>query len=256
MAVLQPGEQLITTAFDQSVDNFIQQLIQEAEGDKNFLIKRLDAEHDLALGTDDQARARFLETVANKLEERIGRIPFDFEKFTNRELEDFARGKQRSDISTDRALARLAEDEKVALGTLERETEAVRQFEGEELGARGILEGTREEATGLAGEEVRKTEGAIGRAGAALTGEVGRTREDIVTVQKTTAEDLLRAKERGLEDITTASRRGAIDEAQRFRLGKEGASRALEAEKRRLERERKERKFLSPTVGLISQQQF
>lgn len=218
---------------------YIDQLIGEAQGDLNLMLKKLDAEHKLALGSDDGARADFLERVADKLEERIGRIPYDYERYTSRELESYAResGRVVSDKTT--ALKRLDEDEKVLRENARLEADQERELQGAELNERGILSSTRENATGLAGKNVRTLEGAINRKEQEITRAVGRDRFDISQGANRSLEDLLTGHTQTLEDIKTDARRGAIDQEQATSFGKESAQREFENRKTALERERK-----------------
>ncbi len=101
---------------DKSVDDYINQLISQSQGDRDFIIKQLEANYDLALGTDDNARADFLEKVADKLEERIGTIAFDFERGVERTTED-----------KNEALRRLDEDDRILKENLERQSIEARQ---------------------------------------------------------------------------------------------------------------------------------
>ncbi|RLI55058.1 MAG: hypothetical protein DRP09_10890, partial [Candidatus Thorarchaeota archaeon] len=46
-----------------------------AQGNHDFIVKFLKRQHDLALGANDQQKAKFIESVSNNVEERVGRIP-------------------------------------------------------------------------------------------------------------------------------------------------------------------------------------
>lgn len=218
---------------------YIDQLIGEAQGDLNLVLKQLDAEHKLALGTDDTARANFLEKVADKLEQRIGRIPYDYERYSTRELEDYARGSERITSDKTTALQRLDEDERVLRDEARLEADEARQLQDEALNQRGILSAPRTQATGIAGKEVSDLEGAIKRRSQEITRAVGRDRFDITQDATRSLEDLRLGRDRTLEDITTTARRGAIDQQQATEFGKERAQREFEARKTALERERK-----------------
>lgn len=242
------GQQL--EQLDSRVDEFIDDLIGQAGGDRDFIIRQLDSQHQLALGTDDSARAEFLEKVSSKLEARIGRIPFDYERFNKRELEDFARGTKRLTQNKDIALRRLAEDEQVAKRELTQTEEKERESQGESLSARGLLTGTRSETVGLGGKSVDELEREIGERRGALSRAIGREKEGITTTFGRGIEDVTRGKERSLEDLKVGARRGAIDQQQRTTFGKEGADRSFEARKKQLERERQLQKLTMPSFAL------
>lgn len=72
------------------VSKYADELRAEAQGDYDFVTKFLDQQHKIALGTDDQARAAFIEKVANAVEAKVGRIPFDFQLKTDREKQDLS----------------------------------------------------------------------------------------------------------------------------------------------------------------------
>jgi hypothetical protein len=80
------------------INKYIDDLKEEAQGDFAFVTKFLKKQFEFALGTDDTARAGFFAKVANTLEERIGRVPYDFEKFTGREKEDIANFLKKKDM--------------------------------------------------------------------------------------------------------------------------------------------------------------
>lgn len=218
---------------------YIDQLIGEAQGDLNMMLKKLDAEHKLALGTDDQARASFLEKVADKLEERIGRIPYDYERYTSREIEDYARGSGRIVSDKNTALSRLDEDERVLRENARIDAEQARAEQDASLNERGLVSGPRESASGLAGKNIRTLEDAIKRKEDEITRSVGRDRFDLTQTAGRSLEDLGVNHTRSLEDIKTMARRGAIDQEQATTFGKQSAQAQFEAKRTALERERK-----------------
>lgn len=222
-----------------SDNSYIDQLIGEAQGNLNFALKKLDAEHKLALGSDDQARATFLEKVADQLEQRIGRIPYDYERYTNRELQDYAQntGRVQSDQKT--ALQRLDEDEQVLRQQADTEAAQARQDQAGDLNSRGILSSTRENATGLAGKNVKDLENKINLRAQDITRATTRDRQDINEGAARSLTDLGVAHNRSLEDITALARRGAIDQQQATDFGKEGANLDFQSQQTALERERK-----------------
>jgi hypothetical protein len=212
-----------TSQYDQETDNYINDLLADAKGDLDFALKQLDRQHEVALGTDEQARAKFLEDVADKLEERIGRIPYDYEKYTTRLKDD-----------TSKVLGRLFEDEKVWKEQFGKDTAEGRQSQAEALAARGLLQGTRQGAGGIPGQEVRKFEGDVQNTLSAYDRALARQTSDTKETET-----------RGLEDLKTEARRGAIDQTDQYKFGTEASQRAYEAKKKALEREREAQKRLN-----------
>lgn len=237
-------EQLLSIYNEQAAeaDRYIDNLLGQAGGDRDFAIKQLKRDHDLALGTDDQARAEFLESVADKLEERIGTIPYDYQVGTTRTKEDLARTEEVTARNKERALSRLAEDEQVWKAEQERQVQEGRVSQQESLLKRGILQGTREQAQGLAGSEVGKFEGDVQRTLEAYNRALGRQKEDIGTAVEDTLFEARRGTERKLADLKTAARRGAIEQQDRLSFGTEAANRAFEARRKELERLRAQEK--------------
>lgn len=80
------------------INKYIDDLKNEAQGDYDFVVKFLKQQFQSALGTDDTARAEFFAKVANVTEKRIGRIPYDYEKYTGREKEDLANFLKQKDM--------------------------------------------------------------------------------------------------------------------------------------------------------------
>lgn len=70
------------------VQKYADELIKESQDNFDFITKFLDKQHNIALGTDDKGLAEFYEQVSDSVEERMGRIPFDFQQRTEREKED------------------------------------------------------------------------------------------------------------------------------------------------------------------------
>lgn len=221
-----------------ATNKYIDSLIDEAKGDRNFIIKKLDAEHDLALGTDNQAQAQFLEKVADGLEKRIGRIPYDYEKYTARELEDYARNSRIVAEDKSTALTRLDEDERVYKEEARIAAKESRISKQEELASRGLIQGTLAQAGGIAGQEAGKLENEILMNENALDRAVGRERFDINTSAFRSDEENLLNKNRNLDDIKTTARRGAGDQIMAYNFGKEDANRQFNKTKTSLNRQR------------------
>ena len=224
-----------------AVNNYINDLLSTSQGDYDFAIKQLKRQHELALGTDDKARAEFMETVADKLEERIGRIPYDYEVGSTRLSENLARTQEVTNRNRDLALQRLAEDEQTWRQEFGRASEDTRQTQRESLSQRGLLTGTREGAEGLAAREVARTEGDLSTTLQGFERALGRERSDISTEAEDTLFEAQREATRGLEDLTTGARRMAQDAGDQFAFGTEAQQRKLEEEKKRLERLREEK---------------
>lgn len=170
------------SSFNKAVDDYMNEVIAQSNGDLNFASKWIEAAFTKALGTDDVARAQFIKKVANALEAKVGTIAFDYENDTYRVTSD-----------RDLALSRLNQDEQ----RLKETANQARETQAGDLNARGILSSTRANAQGLAGKEVGILEGNIGDKFEALR----RNRENINI-----------GSERDLADITTGARRAAIGE--------------------------------------------
>lgn len=201
---------------NQQTDNYINSLLEAAKGDKDFAIKQLAQAHDTAVGNNDPQTAQFLESVASALETKVGRIPYDYQVAVGRE-----------NTQTKTALDRLNEDEKVWMKTTEQANKEGRVSQQENLLQRGILSGTREGATGLAGSEVKTMEQKLQDQLDAYQRAKGRTTEDINTASKTTLEDLATGARRGVQDIQTQTTTGT-----------EAAKRIEDAAKKKLEAQR------------------
>lgn len=239
-----------------AADAYINDLMGQAQGDYDFVIKQLKRDHEVALGTDDAARAQFMETVADKLEEQIGRIPYDYEVGTTRIGEDLSRVTDVTNRNKELALSRLAEDEQVWREQFGQESQDTRQSQSEELSQRGLLQGTRAGAEGLAGREVARTEGDLGTTLQSFERALGRTTGDINTQAADTLFEANRNATRSQQDLTTSARRGAIDQTDVFTFGQEGAQRQLDAKKKDLERLREQEKRIAQqsavTLGSVS----
>jgi hypothetical protein len=198
------------------IETYIQKLLSIAQGDKDIAIKRLDEEHKKALGTNDTKRASFFEKVADKLEEEIGTIPYDYMIKSERIEEDKTS-----------ALQRLDEDEKTLRGELTREAGKARQTQAQTLSERGILSAPRAEVGGLAGAEVGDLETEIQSRFDAIARDVGRGREDIGVTSG-----------RSLVDLKTLARRAGGETRTGFERGQEDVERTLQKQKELLEREK------------------
>lgn len=224
------------------VDKYVDELISQANGDYDHAAKWIENNYKVAVGSDDKARQDLLKKVASTLEEKVGRIGFDFETGTYRLDADAARQTQRLTAGTELALRRLAEDEQVLKSDLTRQSDRARQDQMTGLNARGLISASRDEQGGLAGQEIRELDTDIEDRFSALGRAIGRDRENISLDQRYGLEDISLAKSRGLEDLTTATRRGAIDAGNQRQQGLDEAHRRREEAKRLAEAERRSSK--------------
>ena len=209
------------------INKYVDELIAFAKDDYDWAAKWIEQQFTEAMGTDDQARKEFLLKVANGLEAKIGTIAFDYE--TN---------KYRLNEDTNRAIKRLDEDEKVANQEMGVQTNLERRQQNSNLNQRGIIQGTREEATGLASEDIDTLEKDITNRFDALDRYFGRGREDVNTNFT-----------RGLEDITTGARRSAFGAQTQHDYGLEQAQREKERRDLEAEAERKKNKDYLASLG-------
>jgi hypothetical protein len=221
------------------VNKYVDDLINQAQGDYNYAAKVIENNFKLAVGKDDNAAKEFLKKVSNALEDKVGRIQFDYDTGSYRLNEDADLATTRTNRAADTALTRLAEDEELDRRGLLRENLQLRRDQEASLNERGILSTPRDSASGLAGREVRELEEGIGDRMAAFERQLARNREDIGTNRTDTLYDIGLERNRGLEDLTTAARRGVIDETNERDYNLESAQRALDRRKAELEAERR-----------------
>lgn len=203
--------QSFISQYEGDVDKYVQDLIDFAGEDYNFAAKWIEDNYTQARGQGDQRRADFLKKVANSLEEKVGRIEFDYDTQVYRNRQD-----------KDIALDRLAKDESQLIEEEKTYQDESRRAQEAELNQRGILSSTREQAQGLAGREVGDLETNLQRRMDALNRLVVEKRQDIEL-----------GGERNLENITTSARRSAIDVDRERQYSLERA----EEERKRRERE-------------------
>lgn len=226
------GNSTFNTMLNQSTDlinQYVDKLINQAQGDYDYAAKYIEANYKQALGTDDKQAQEFLKKVSNSLEEKVGRIVYDYETQSYRHEQDVNLVKDRTVQGKDLALKRLAEDEQVLKEQAIKENEIAREEQGTSLNARGILSTTRENADGLAGKEVGRLEEGIQERMSALERAGLRSKDDINLNANQSLEDLALADQRGKEDLTTGARRAGQDAV----LNKD---QSLEEAKKRLER--------------------
>lgn len=225
------------------VNKYADELIKFAEDDYNFAAKWIEANYKLALGEDDTERAKFLKEVANSLEQKVGRIAFDYQTGQYRLSEDRQVQTQRTNETLQTALNRLSEDEAVYRQQEQRLRAEEQQDTAESLNERGILAGSPQDATGLAGKEIRDLTTEQNERLAAFERQLGRDREDVSREGRITLEDIERNYARSSEDLTTQARRGAQDETQQRDYGLESAAR--ERDRRKLAAEQERRRALN-----------
>jgi hypothetical protein len=204
------------SSLNAATDRYINDLLASVNGDRDFAIKKLTQEHDLAISNNDPQTAKFLETVASDLEPKIGRIPYDYKVAV-----------ERTEDKTKTILDRLMEDEKVWMKENDQSNKEARVSQQESLAQRGILSGTRDEAKGLAGSEVKTLEQKMQEKLDTYARAKGRNVADVNTDKRIT-----------LEDLATGARRGVQDVQMATSLGKESANRIADAKAKELERQR------------------
>lgn len=231
---------------------YVDDLIAQAQGQRDLILKKLDAEHKLALGSDDRATAQFLETVADKLEERLGRIPYDYQRYTARELEDYAMGSEKIQSTKNLALEKLTNDQRLAENELKLSQGNDNQSLVERLNERGLL-GTGKPQGMLQGQSLTGLDGIAGQTAGlqntayqqkydALHSSNDITRRGITLDASQQQNELDFGHKNRISDITVDTRRDVQDQQQATTLGKEGAE--LEYEQRRREYERQRARLL------------
>lgn len=226
------------SAYNQATDRYINDLLDQAGGDRDAAIAILTREHEQALGTDNTARAKFLETVSDALEKRIGTIPYDYQVGTTRANEDLTRTTDITERNRKQALSRLSEDEKVWKDQFADTSKNERVNQQEALLKRGVLQGTRNDAQGIAGEEVRNLEKDLGTTLSAYERALSRNKQDINTNAQDTIDEATINNTRTLEDLKTEARRAAQGAEDTRSDSFTAAQRAYEKAKKELERQR------------------
>lgn len=227
------------------VNKYVDELINQAKGDYDFAAKWIENNYKLALGSDDGAAANFLKQVANTLEEKVGRIAFDYQTGTYRANQDADLGSNRTIRNRDMALARLDQDEVAFKENYDREANLARDAQNASLNERGILTTSRDKADGLAGREIRNLEAGLTSELDAYNRALSRDREDINLSSGDQLEDIGIAKNRSLDDLTTNARRAGIDETNQRQYNLDSVQRVLDQKK--LEAEKQRRSLLNQT---------
>lgn len=197
----------------EEINKYIDELKGQAQGDYDFIVKFLKKNFETALGTDDTQRAQFFANVANQLEQRIGRIPFDYETKTSREKEDIANLLRRAEIEDTDLRARQVEFEQQQ----QFQQQQQKQQTDEAYNAKGLLGSGIQKKTEQQQAQARQLEQAPIRRAFEL--ERTRRNEQVGEAQLQSA--------RNLQDITTEARRAGQDTQTGYEQGTEGAQRTL-----------------------------
>jgi hypothetical protein len=217
---------------------YIDQLLSQAKGQRDLVLKQLDAQHQLALGNNDDATAKFLESVADQVEAQEGRIPYDYNRYTARENQGY--GIQSGQIADTRqlALAKLAEDERAQTAGLNLAQGQGNQTTAEALNQRGLAYGA--VPTGLTGgAPTTQALGGFGGIGSyaqnanntgfanqrtALTNSIGLGRQEANLTAKQAQQNLDFAHQNTLQDLTTNARRDVQDQQNAYTFGTQQAN--------------------------------
>lgn len=220
------------------VNSYIDSLTNLAQGDYDFIAKWIESNYQEAVGKDDKDTARFLKTVASEMENKVGRLRYDYntQKYQLEEDKGTATTRLNQDVST--ALSRLKEDQSILTEQYKRDAAKARSQQGSSLNERGILASTREDAQGLAGKEVGDLEREIQDRFSALERAYGRDTADYNQSLNRGLFDINQGFSRGMESLNTGVRRGIIDQQQSRDYNTEQAKLDFEKRKKQLEAER------------------
>lgn len=208
------------------VGDYVNELRSEAQADYDLIIKYLTKEHQMALGENDQERAKFFELVANEFEKRVGQIPFDYYRKTQREQEDVQILLQEADRKFQDLGQRQEEFGKQQQFEVKQETEG----RGQEFNARGFL------GSGL--EKKKAQEQTQYRDLFVTQPQQRQFGLEADTLRQAVAKGLLTGQ-RNLEDIATEGRREGQGAQLTFEKGGDFARRDLDKRLAAIEREKK-----------------
>lgn len=124
-----------------SVNKYIDQLMGQASGNRDLVLKKLDAEHKLAVGNNDAQSAQFLESVANNLESGEGRTAFDYNTGVGRENQSYGMNSGFNLDNKNLALQKLANDEQQSLRQSGTEQGNANRGTVTDLNSRGLMYG-------------------------------------------------------------------------------------------------------------------
>ena len=194
-----------------SINRYVEDLKATAKQNYDFVVKYLKQQHDAALGTNDTAKAQFLEKVASTYEKQVGRIPFDYETKTAREKEDIANYLKSSEIARQDQAARQGEFQAQDKFNSQQEQQANK----ESANARGLL------GSGIQDKEANR----LKLARQLFTEDPFYRSMNLETTQRNEADRLRQIQsDRNLFDITTGARRGAEDIQTATDKGNEAAT--------------------------------
>lgn len=193
-----------------NINKYVADLKATSQQNYDFVVKYLKTQHEQALGSNDQARARFLEQVANTYEKQVGRIPFDYETKTAREKEDIANYLKSSEIMKQDALTREAQ-----FGAQQGFEKKLEQKQlAESMNTRGLLN------SGIQTGESNR----LALARQLFKEDPFYSAMNLEKTQRAEADRLRKIQsERNLFDIATGARRDALDTQTAFDKGTEAA---------------------------------
>jgi hypothetical protein len=240
--------QISTQEYQSSVNKYIDNLLSESQGQRDLMLKRLDAEHKLALGNEDPAGAKFLETVADGLEQKIGRIPYDYQRYNHRELEQYALGNRGIAEQKNLALDKLNNDEQIAKQGLGFKQGQANASTAESLNQRGLITGQTPQGmnqpssltglSGLAGKTAGIQNQDFSNQFGALSSTNALARRGINEGAGLAQSTLDFNHNNTMQDLTTGARRDAQDQNNTFSFGQDTANQSYAAAMKRLESER------------------
>jgi len=194
-----------------NINKYVADLKATSQQNYDFVVKYLKTQHEQALGANDQARANFLEQVANTYEKQVGRIPFDYETKTTREKQDIANYLKSSELMKQDALTREAQFGSQQAFEKKQEQKQL----SESMNTRGLLN------SGIQKGESNK----LALARQLFTEDPFYRSLNLEKTQRTEADRLKKIQsERNLFDITTGARRDALDTETAFTKGTEAAA--------------------------------
>lgn len=211
MATVAPVLQQISPDQASNIDKYVADLRANTQQNYDLVVKYLKTAHEQALGVKDDARAAFLEQVANAYEKQVGRIPFDYETKTTREKQDIANYLKSSELMKQDALTR--EKQFGAQQGFEKQQEQKQLAES--MNTRGFLN------SGIQQGESNK----LALARQLFTEDPFYRQISLEKTQRAEADRLKQLQSgRTLEDLTTGARRDALDTQTAFNKGTEAAA--------------------------------
>lgn len=210
MADLSQQLQSMNPEYEAEIAKYTDELKSQAKGNYDFIVKYLKQAHTQALGTDDSAKAQFLEQVANSVESSVGRIPFDYDTKTTREKEDIANYLKRSEIQKQN----LNAQEKNFNAQQDFASQQEQQQNAQSANSRGLL------GSGIQDTAAKKLQ--VARQLTQIDPFNTQLANSRATLGQQDAEALTQSQ-RNIEDITTGARRDAQDADTTLNQGTEGA---------------------------------